>query len=106
MSSVCSYNLQDVDKTVQLLGSEAPHGPILLAWAVVRQLYLEDDSGNLTRKMGNMALQLDIFPFLEELLSREPFSGKSVRIIVYLLIHYVIMPIKYTAISTSVKSAE
>ena len=69
---------QAVDKTIQLLGSETPHGPILLAWAVVRQLCLDDDRGNITRKMGNMALQLGVFPFLAELLDREPFSGSSV----------------------------
>ena len=69
---------QAVDKTIQLLGSETPHGPILLAWAVVRQLCLDDDRGNITRKMGNMALQLGVFPFLAELLDREPFNGSSV----------------------------
>ncbi|KAL4219660.1 hypothetical protein ACF0H5_022232 [Mactra antiquata] len=68
---------QSVEKNVQYLGSEQPHGPILLSWAVIRQLYLETDGMNITRKYGNQALQLNVFNFLNDLLDLEPFSGNS-----------------------------
>lgn len=63
---------------MQLLGSEQPHGPLLLSWAVIRQLYLEADGANQTRKYGNQALQLCVFDFLSEMLDREPVAGNSV----------------------------
>ncbi|KAH3799962.1 hypothetical protein DPMN_153586 [Dreissena polymorpha] len=70
---------QAIDKAVQLLGAEQPHGPLLLSWAVIRQLFIEGGGGQLTKKYGNQALQLNVFDFILDMLSQEPFCGKSVR---------------------------
>ena len=64
---------QSLDQCMQLLGSEQAHAPVLLSWAVIRQLYLDGGDPNMTRKFGNQALQLNVFDFLHELLDKEPF---------------------------------
>ncbi|XP_052220538.1 nucleoporin NUP188-like [Dreissena polymorpha] len=71
------HMFQAIDKAVQLLGAEQPHGPLLLSWAVIRQLFIEGGGGQLTKKYGNQALQLNVFDFILDMLSLEPFCGKS-----------------------------
>ncbi|XP_053381028.1 nucleoporin NUP188-like isoform X2 [Mercenaria mercenaria] len=88
---------QSVEKTMQLLGSEQPHGALLLSWAVIRQLYLEGDGANVTRKYGNQALQLCVFDFLSEMLDREPFSGKSITASISHCVIYTVLLAALTA---------
>jgi hypothetical protein len=77
--------VQKLDKAMQSLGTDVAHGPLLLAWSVARCLYLgADEDITSTRQFGNMALQLNAFDFLSEMLDTEPFCGKSVRF----LLHY------------------
>ena len=59
------------------LGSEPCHGPILLCWATIRLIYGDDSDLNITRKMGNQALQLRVFDLLYNLVNTEPFNGKT-----------------------------
>ncbi|KAL3870342.1 hypothetical protein ACJMK2_038416 [Sinanodonta woodiana] len=87
---------QKVDKLMHLFGSEVPHGPILLSWAVARQMFLDGDDFAVTRQMGNLALQLNVFEFLSELLDREPFSGTSITA---LLSHFVVYAVMRVALS-------
>lgn len=60
------------------MGSLTFHGPLLLGWVVVRQLLLEEEEDVVTKKMGAMALKLNCFNCLSDLLSTEPFNGTSV----------------------------
>ena len=82
---------KELDKTIKLLGSERPHGPILLGWVVIRQIYLTErqselaeSESNITRKLGNMALQLNVFEFISQMLDIEPFCGDSVSTVSFL----------------------
>ncbi|XP_052790535.1 nucleoporin NUP188-like isoform X2 [Mya arenaria] len=88
---------QSVDQAIQLLGTEQPHGPLLLSWSVVRQLYLDNTGSQLTRKFGNQALQLHVFDFINEVLSREPFSGKSMTASVSHCLIYTVLLAALTA---------
>ncbi|XP_071152764.1 nucleoporin NUP188-like isoform X2 [Mytilus edulis] len=66
-----------VDKIVTSMGSEPCHGPILLCWATIRLLYGDKSDLNITRKLGNLAIQLRVFDVLFNLLNTEPFNGKT-----------------------------
>lgn len=59
------------------MGSEPCHGPILLCWATIRLLYGDKSDLNITRKLGNLAIQLRVFDVLFNLLNTEPFNGKT-----------------------------
>ncbi|CAG2191010.1 NUP188 [Mytilus edulis] len=69
--------LMKVDKIVTSMGSEPCHGPILLCWATIRLLYGDKSDLNITRKLGNLAIQLRVFDVLFNLLNTEPFNGKT-----------------------------
>jgi hypothetical protein len=70
---------QKVDKIVMSLGSEPCHGPILICWATIRLIYGDQSDLNITRKMGNQALQLRAFDLLYNLLNTEPEGWKDGR---------------------------
>ncbi|XP_048244998.1 nucleoporin NUP188-like [Haliotis rufescens] len=80
-----------VNKIFEHLGCERQVAPLLLGWAVLRQLYVDEDEGAMaTRKLGNMALQLGVFDYTLDLLKVEPFNGSMIiasfaRLIVYSL---------------------
>ena len=60
-----------------MLGDSACHGPLLLMWSVVQQLL--DPHATLTiKKLGNKAVELRAFTYLNSHLQHEPFSGKTV----------------------------
>ena len=71
--------IQDVDKLFMNLGQEAIHAPLYLCWALIRQLYVEDEQSQVvTRKLGNLSLHLGVFSLLMDLVNTEPFNGKAV----------------------------
>ncbi|XP_060603119.1 nucleoporin NUP188-like [Ruditapes philippinarum] len=92
---------QSVENSMQLLGSDQPHSPLLLSWAVIRQLYLEGDGANITRKYGNQALQLYVFNFLSEMLDLEPISGKSITASLSHCVIYTVLLAALTAFDES-----
>ena len=69
---------QEVTAVLSTLGDLEPHGPVLLAWTLLRQLNDPDDAA-LTSRLGNTALQLNVFRYLTTLLETEPFNGQTVR---------------------------
>ncbi|XP_041368362.1 nucleoporin NUP188-like [Gigantopelta aegis] len=89
-------SFQDVDKLFANLGQESIHGPLYLCWALIRQLYLEDEESQIvTRKLGNLSLQLGVFTVLLDLVNTDPFSGNTIissicQFVLYVLL-YVVM---------------
>lgn len=69
---------QKLTSCVQSLGDEVDHGPILLAWSILRQLGPDPQGGLRARKHGNAALELRVFQYLSSRLQRQPFCGKTV----------------------------
>lgn len=61
-------------------GDSVEHGPLLLMWAVVRQLCGNRAEAQLARKLGNRAIQLKVFEYLNAQLATEPFSGQMVGV--------------------------
>ena len=60
------------------MGDNVQHSPILLMWSVIRHLILEEAGAAETRKLGNVALQLNVMAYISSMLDREPFNGKTV----------------------------
>ncbi|XP_076436935.1 nucleoporin NUP188-like [Babylonia areolata] len=88
-----------VQTEMSSLGSDAVHGPLLLAWAMVRHFHLPPDQHHReaaeTRRLGKVALQLGAFRVLLDMLGSDPFAGTSVvgavtHFAVYQLVHAVL----------------
>ena len=71
------YN-QALDTVVCTLGDSPHHGPVLLAWATLKQLLSGDEALVTARKLGNKAVQLHVFKYIVANLNSEPFNGSSV----------------------------
>ncbi|KAH9489896.1 hypothetical protein Btru_056404 [Bulinus truncatus] len=99
--------IEKVDTLLSQLGPEPVHGPLLLAWSILQYLLGDanqsqecTESGETVRsskafgkakKFGNLALQLDVFHYLLDILESEAFIGKTdlastAQMIVYMLI--------------------
>ena len=75
--------LQNLEQFFESLGQVLEHGPLLLAWAVIRELGVKGDEQK-TAALGNKALGVKVFPYLVSRLKSEPFCGNSVSDYVYL----------------------
>ena len=64
---------QSFDSVISTIIDADVCGPLLLIWTVIRHLRAENIG-----KMGNRALQLQVFEYLHSQLSMEPFSGRTV----------------------------
>ncbi|KAL8562821.1 hypothetical protein ACOMHN_004513 [Nucella lapillus] len=91
-------HFEAIQTEINSLGSDPVHGPILLAWAMVRHFYLTSDPHSKeaaeTRRLGKVALQHGAFRLLLDMLQSEPFAGTSVvgavtHYTVYQLMHAV-----------------
>ncbi|XP_064649346.1 nucleoporin NUP188-like isoform X2 [Lineus longissimus] len=69
---------KELDKLFCSLGDHQVHAPLVLAWTVIRQIAHPEDEPMITRKLGNVSLQLNVFGYLLALLESGPFDGKSV----------------------------
>ena len=63
---------------ISTLGDSPHHGPVLLAWATLKQVLSGEESALAARKLGNKALNLRVFQYLTANLKAEPFNGNSV----------------------------
>lgn len=61
------------------LGTQNEHGPLMLAWAVVRNRILKDDDLAATRLLGASSLELGALNFLNLMLRNPVFQGVGVR---------------------------
>ena len=59
------------------LGIVSAHGPVLLAWAVLRHAALDDMGRAQTQHLGKTAIQLQTMHFLSDLLQDPGFSGTT-----------------------------
>ena len=70
---------QDMGQLLLTLGDIPHHGPVLLAWVLLRHTLRPDESSPVIRRIGNTALQLGVFQYLSTMLKGLGVSGNNVR---------------------------
>lgn len=70
---------QEMDQLLLTFGDIPHHGPVLLAWVLLRHTLQPDDSSPVIRRIGNSALQLSVFSYISTMLKSLAFSGNDVR---------------------------
>ena len=68
-----------MDQLLLTLGDIPHHGPVLLAWVLLRHTLKPSECSPVIRKIGNTALQLGVFKYLSSMLQGLGVSGNNVR---------------------------
>ncbi|KAI0231260.1 Nucleoporin NUP188-like protein [Lamellibrachia satsuma] len=71
-----SKDFSSLNKLLSALGDNACHGPLLLMWSAVQQLW-DPHATTVIKKLGNKAMELRVFTYLKTHLEQDPFSGKT-----------------------------
>lgn len=71
--------LQEMDQLLLTFGDISHHGPVLMAWVLLRHTLQPDESSPVIRRIGNSALQLNVFSYISTMLKSLAFSGNDVR---------------------------
>lgn len=75
--------LQEMDQLLLTFGDITHHGPVLMAWVLLRHTLQPDESSPVIRRIGNSALQLNVFSYISTMLKSLAFSGNDVRTLTY-----------------------
>lgn len=70
---------QEMDQLLLTFGDIPHHGPVLLAWVLLRHTLRPDESSPVIRRIGNTALQLGVFKYITTMLRGLGASGNNVR---------------------------
>ncbi|XP_063228126.1 nucleoporin Nup188 [Bacillus rossius redtenbacheri] len=67
---------REVSSMMDKLGHRPEHGPVLLAWMIVVQCHpdMDQDAKSKYARLGSQVIKLDVFTFLESLLSETAFK--------------------------------
>lgn len=76
---IFSAFFQEMDQLLLTFGDIPHHGPVLLAWVLLRHTLRPDESSPVIRRIGNTALQLGVFKYLSSMLKALGVSGNNVR---------------------------
>ncbi|XP_021047631.1 nucleoporin NUP188 homolog [Mus pahari] len=68
---------QDMDRVMLTLGDIPHHAPVLLAWALLRHTLNPEETSSVVRKIGGMAIQLNVFQYLTRLLRSLASGGND-----------------------------
>lgn len=68
-----------MDRLLLTLGDIPHHGPVLLAWVLLRHTLQPEESSPVIRRIGNTALQLGVFKYISTMLKSLGVSGNNVR---------------------------
>lgn len=68
-----------MDQLLLTFGDIPHHGPVLLAWVLLRHTLRPDESSPVIRRIGNTALQLEVFKYISTMLKGLGVSGNNVR---------------------------
>lgn len=77
-SAYLLFNSQDLDQIFLTFGDIPHHGPVLLAWVLLRHTLNPDDSTPVIRRIGNTSLQLAVFQYLTTMLQALGSTGNNV----------------------------
>ncbi|KAM4532789.1 nucleoporin NUP188 [Fundulus diaphanus] len=87
--------VKEMDQLLLTFGDIPHHGPVLLAWVLLRHTLRPDESSPVIRRIGNTALQLDVFKYLSTMLKGLGVSGNNctastAKMCIYGLLSFVI----------------
>lgn len=68
-----------MDQLLITFGDIAHHGPVLLAWVLLRHTLQPDESSPIVKRIGNATLQLGVFKYISTMLKSFSVSGNDVR---------------------------
>lgn len=68
-----------MDQLLLTFGDIAHHGPVLLAWVLLRHTLQPDESSPVVRRISNTTLQLGVFKYISTMLKGLSLSGNDVR---------------------------
>lgn len=68
-----------MDHLLLTFGDISHHGPVLLAWVLLRHTLRPDESSPVIRRIGNTTLQLGVFKYISTMLKGLGVSGNNVR---------------------------
>lgn len=60
-------------------GDISHHGPVLLAWVLLRHTLRPEEMGSVIRRLGNTTLELGVFQYLTNMLQALGSTGNNVR---------------------------
>uniref|UniRef100_A0A3B3BVE8 Nucleoporin NUP188 n=1 Tax=Oryzias melastigma TaxID=30732 RepID=A0A3B3BVE8_ORYME len=87
--------IKEMDQLLLTFGDIPHHGPVLLAWVLLRHTLRPDESSPVVRRIGNTALQLEVFKYLSTMLKGLGVSGNNctastAKMCIYGLLSFVI----------------
>uniref|UniRef100_A0A673WR89 Nucleoporin NUP188 n=1 Tax=Salmo trutta TaxID=8032 RepID=A0A673WR89_SALTR len=88
-------NTPEMDQMLLTFGDIPHHGPVLLAWVLLRHTLSPDESSPVIRRIGNTSLQLGVFQYLTTMLQGLGGTGNNctastARMCIYGLLSFVI----------------
>ncbi|XP_076014771.1 nucleoporin NUP188 [Genypterus blacodes] len=69
--------IKEMDQLLLTFGDIPHHGPVLLAWVLLRHTLRPEESSPVVRRIGNTALQLGVFKYLSAMLKGLGLSGNN-----------------------------
>ncbi|XP_069465303.1 nucleoporin NUP188 isoform X2 [Ambystoma mexicanum] len=86
---------QDMDRLLLTFGDIPHHAPVLLAWALLRHTLNPDGASPVIRRMGSLAIQMNVFPYLTQLLRAlgsggNNYTASTVCLCIYGLLSFVL----------------
>ncbi|XP_068191386.1 nucleoporin NUP188 [Antennarius striatus] len=69
--------IKEMDQLLLTLGDIPHHGPVLLAWVLLRHTLRPDESPPVVRRIGSTALQLEVFKYMSTMLRGLGASGNN-----------------------------
>nr|XP_033817901.1 nucleoporin NUP188 homolog isoform X1 [Geotrypetes seraphini] len=68
---------QDIDDLLMTFGDIPHHAPVLLSWALLRHTLSPEDSSDVSRRIGSIAIQLNVFHYLTQMLKLLSSGGNN-----------------------------
>ncbi|XP_029024008.1 nucleoporin NUP188 [Betta splendens] len=97
--------IKEMDQLLLTFGDIPHHGPVLLAWVLLRHTLRPDESSPVIRRIGNTALQLGVFKYLSTMLkglglSVNNCTAITTKMCIYGLLSFVITSFEEESLQT------
>ncbi|XP_011602933.2 nucleoporin NUP188 homolog [Takifugu rubripes] len=97
--------IKEMDRLLLTLGDIPHHGPVLLAWVLLRHTLQLEESSPVVRRIGNTALQLGVFKYISTMLKSLRVSGNNctastAKVCIYGLLSFVIISFEEESLQT------
>ncbi|XP_034565151.1 nucleoporin NUP188 homolog [Notolabrus celidotus] len=97
--------VKEMDQLLQTFGDIPHHGPVLLAWVLLRHTLRPEESSPVIRRIGNTALQLGVFNYISTMLKGLGASGNNctastAKMCIYGLLSFVITSFEEESLQT------